>query len=150
MAALAQLSIAPTSQTVSNAGNSATYVLTITNPTASSQQFVPSVPGGSVNPSWGLQLPASVIVPANSMQTFNLTLVTPSFLTNGTYPFTESVSTIGGLNFSTSGTIIIGAPGTPGTPSTPAPPSLILAFLGLAGLGIYAACYRLKAGMNSP
>jgi hypothetical protein len=107
IAALAQLTIAPTTQSVTNAGNSATYVLTITNPTASSQQFAVLQPGGSVNPAWGVQNPVSVTVPAGGSQNFNLVLTTPLGLADGSYPFTETVTTAGSLTYSTTGTLVV-------------------------------------------
>jgi hypothetical protein len=106
MAALAQFTIAPTSQSIFNAGDAATYILTVTNPTASTQVFVPSV-GGSVNPAWGVQLPASVTVPAGGSQNFNLVLTSYLGQADGTYPFTVTVITAGTLAFTVAGTFII-------------------------------------------
>jgi hypothetical protein len=106
-AALAQLSILPTSQSVASPGDAAPFVVTVTNPTATSQTFVPSV-GGSVNASWGVQLPASVTVPAGGMQNFNLVLTTPFNLPDGSYPFMVIVDTGGGLSYSVPGTFIVG------------------------------------------
>ena len=61
MAALAQLSIAPTTQSVLNPGSSALYVVTLTNPTGSTQTFIPSATGNNFSlVPWGVQLPASV------------------------------------------------------------------------------------------
>jgi hypothetical protein len=60
MAALAQLSIMPTSQSVPNAGDAASYTVTVHNPTGTTQTFVPSTSG--IPGSWGVQLPASVTV----------------------------------------------------------------------------------------
>jgi hypothetical protein len=141
MAALAQLSIVPTSQSVSNAGNSATYVVTITNPTGTTQTFVPSTSG--ISSAWGVQLPASVTVAPGGSQNFNLVLTTPVNAATGSYPFMVIVNTAGALSYSTSATLVISAPGSP-PPGTPAPPSLILTFIGLAGLGIYVAGNRLR------
>jgi hypothetical protein len=113
--ALAQLSISPTSQNVSNAGNSATYVLTVTNPTGATPTFVPSVTG--IPLSWGVQLPASVIVGAGGNQNFNLVLTTPLGLASGSYPFTVIADTGGGLSFSTPGTLILNGSSTPTVPT---------------------------------
>ena len=137
-AALAQLAIMPGSQTISAAGNAATYVVMVTNPTGTSQTFVPSV-SGSVNPSWGVELPASVAVGSGGSQTFNVVLSTPLNLPNGHYLFTVTVNTITDLSYSISATLIVSA----ASPSaTPVPPSLLLALIGLAGLGIWAARSR--------
>lgn len=136
-AALAQLTILPTSQTISNAGNSATYGATVTNPTGTTQTFVPSTSG--ITAAWGVQLPASVVVAPGGTQNFNLVLTTPFNAAPGPYPFLLNVNSLGGLSYSAPATLIITAPGTPGPSATPAPPSLVLTFLGLAGLGIYAA-----------
>ncbi len=144
MAALAQLTISPMSQTVAIPSDAAEYMLMLTNPTGTSQTFVPLPPGGSVNSTWGVSLPSSITVPANSTQTFILQLTTPFNLTNGTYPFTLNVTTAGGLTFSTSASLIVGAPGTPGPPTAPAPPSLILICTGLVLAGLYAVRARLR------
>lgn len=106
MTALAQLSISPTSQSVATAGDAATYVVTVTNPTASTQTFVPSSTG--IPPSWGVQLPASVTVGSGGAQNFNLVLTTPVGEVSGSYPFTVIVTTAGGLNYTTPGTLVVG------------------------------------------
>ena len=109
MTALAQLSISPTSQSVAIAGNGATYVLTVTNPTASMQTFVPATTG--VPLSWGVQLPASVPVAPGGSQDFNVVLTTPVGQAPGSYPFTVIVRTEGGLSYSAPGTLDIGTAG---------------------------------------
>jgi hypothetical protein len=104
-AALAQLSIAPTTQTVTNPGNSATYVATLTNPTGSTQQFVPSTIG--IPASWGVQEPASLILAPGATTTFNLVLTTPLGLLDGSYPFMLNVITMGGLSYTASATLVL-------------------------------------------
>jgi hypothetical protein len=105
MAALAQLTIAPTSQTVSNAGNSATYTGTVTNPTGTTQTFVPSTSG--ITAAWGVQLPASIVVAPGGTQNFTLVLTTPINAASGPYPFMLIVNTVGGLSYSASATLTI-------------------------------------------
>jgi hypothetical protein len=140
VAALAQLSILPTSQTVSNAGNSATYVVTITNPTGTTQVFVPSTTG--ISAAWGVQLPASVTVGPGGMQNFDLVLTTPLNLPSGSYPFTVIANTAGNaLSYSVPATLIVAAASPP---VTPAPQSLILICAGLACAGLYAVRRRLR------
>ena len=56
------LSITPAAQAVSNAGNSASYSITITNPTGNTETFVPYVVG--IPASWGVTMPASFNVGA--------------------------------------------------------------------------------------
>ena len=104
-AALAQLSIAPTTQTVTNPGDAVTYVATLTNPTGSTQTFVPSTTG--IPASWGVQLPASVTLLAGATTTFNLVLTTPLFLTDGSYPFSLNVVTIGNLTYTASASMVL-------------------------------------------
>ena len=102
------LTISPVSQNVSNAGNSATYSVTVSNPTGSVQTFVPSTLG--VPSSWGITLPASVTVSPGGMQTFSLTVTTPLNATpNATYNFFVFVSTIGGITASVGGSLGINA-----------------------------------------
>jgi hypothetical protein len=107
-AALAQLTIAPTTQSITNAGNSALYVVTITNPTASTQTFVPSANGNGFSLfSWGVQYPASVTVPAGASQNFNFVLTTPLGLVDGAYPFTVILTTAANLTYSTTGSLVV-------------------------------------------
>jgi hypothetical protein len=147
MAALAQLSILPVSQSVANAGNSATYVLMLVNSTGASQTFVPSVVSG-VTSAWGVQLPASVTVAPGGTQTFNLVLTTPVNLAGGSYPFTMSVTTAASLTFTASATLVVGAGAGSPPPGTPAPPSIILICTGLIFAGLYAARHRLGLGIS--
>jgi hypothetical protein len=153
MAVLAQLTIAPTSQSITNGGgNAAMYVVTVTNPTGTTQTFVPSATGTNFSlVPWGVQLPYSVTLPAGGSQNFNLVLTEPFNQASGPYPFTVTVAAAGGPSYSASATLILVTPGSP--PATPAPPSLILAFLGLMGLGIYVARNRLRqafSGRSAP
>lgn len=106
MAALAQLTISPTVQSATNAGNSLSYVLTITNPTGTSQTFVPSI-SGSINPAWGVQMPASVTVGPGASTNFNLVITSYIGLADGSYPFTMTVATAGSLTYSTQGTFVL-------------------------------------------
>jgi uncharacterized membrane protein len=99
------LSISPALQYVQNAGNSAAYQITISNPTASSQTFVPSTLG--IPASWGVQLPASVTVTAGGSQTFNLVLTTPLNAPPATFSFFVTVATAGGINSSVGGTVVV-------------------------------------------
>lgn len=133
MAALAQLTIAPTSQAVTSAGSSAVYVVTVTNATVTTQTFIPSASGNNFSLfSWGVQLPASVTVAAGISQNFNLVLTTPFNQASGSYPFTVTATAAGGPSYSAFATLVLVLPGNP-PPGTPAPPSLILAFLGFGG-----------------
>jgi hypothetical protein len=108
-AALAQLTIAPTTQSVTNAGNAATYVITITNPTGTLQTFVPAiVPSISgVNAAWGVQLPASVMVGPGASVNFNLVLTSYIGLADGSYPFTLTVTTVSSLTYSATGAFVV-------------------------------------------
>jgi uncharacterized membrane protein len=92
------LNISPASQNVSNAGNSASYTVTVGNPTDTPQTFVPSTLG--IPASWGVQLPASVTVAPGSSQTYNLVLTTPLNAPAVTYNFFAVVSTAGGITAS--------------------------------------------------
>ena len=138
MAAVAQLSIAPPSQSVSARGNSATYVLTLTNSSGSSQTFVPSV-SGSVDGSWGVQLPASVTLASGASQNFNVVLTPPLNLANASFPFTVTATNGTGLTFTANGTFVLAVPAV-----TPAPSSLILLLTALAFAGLYAAPRKLR------
>jgi hypothetical protein len=97
---------------VSNAGNSAAYVVTVTNPTAVSQTFVPSTLG--IPASWGVQLPASVTVQPGGSQSFNLVLTTPlNAALNGRaelYNFYVTVTTAGGITASVGDALSVNSP----------------------------------------
>ncbi|HEX3748450.1 MAG TPA: hypothetical protein VHW09_31200 [Bryobacteraceae bacterium] len=99
------LDMTPVSQYVQNAGNSATYMVTVSNPTSVSQTFVPYTAG--IPSSWGVQQPASVTVPAGGSQSFNLVLTTATGTTPATYTFFAAVATAGGINSWVGGTIIV-------------------------------------------
>jgi hypothetical protein len=111
MVALAQVSISPPSQSIPAAGDSALYVVTVTNPTASTQTFVPSSTGIPAN--WGVESPASVTVAPGGSQNFNFVLITPLGLAPGSYPFTVILTTAGGLSYSGNGTLILTSSTTP-------------------------------------
>ena len=98
------LSISPASQSVANAGNSASYMVTVTNPTSTTQTFVPSV---AIPASWGVQLPASVTVSPGGSQNFNLVLTTPINLQYGAYTFVVTAQTAGGIFDSVPGTLTV-------------------------------------------
>src|ERR1035437_9908661 len=115
MAALAQVSISPTSQSVANAGDAATYVVTVTNPTASTQTFVPTWTG--IPSSWGVQYVFSVTVAPGGSQSFNFVLTTPLGQASGSHPFTVIVATASGLSYSTPGTLIINSASPPTVPT---------------------------------
>jgi hypothetical protein len=99
------LSVAPNGQAVQNAGNSATYTVTVSNPTAATQTFVPSTLG--IPASWGVQLPASVTVSPGGSQTFNLVLTTPLNAAPATDNFFAVVSTAGGITASAADALTI-------------------------------------------
>ena len=141
MAALAQLVITPpSSQTVTAAGNSVTYVITLTNSSGSSQTFVPSVTSGITN-AWSVQLPAGIPVANAASQNFNLVLTPPVNLPNASYPFTVTVDNGGGVTYSANGTLVLAVPGLP---VTPAPSSIVLSITGLAFVALFAARDRLR------
>jgi probable HAF family extracellular repeat protein len=86
------VTISPTTNSVSSGGSTATYMVTVSNPTAIAQTFVPSTLG--IPSSWGVSLPASITVAPGSNQTFNLTLTPPLNATpEATYNFFVFVST---------------------------------------------------------
>lgn len=111
LAAISQqiLNISPTSQSVSNAGNSATYIVTITNTTNTVQTYVPFFTG--ISPAWGVALPASVTVPPNSNKNYNFVLTTPFNAVPATYNFTVTVNTEGGIMGSAPASLTIENPG---------------------------------------
>lgn len=93
------LNISPASQNVTNAGNSASYSVTVSNPTSGPLTFVPYPLG--IPASWGVQLPASVTVQPGGSQSFNLVLTTPlNAVPNATYNFFVVVGTQGGITAS--------------------------------------------------
>jgi uncharacterized membrane protein len=116
MVALAQVSISPPSQSVANAGDTAPYVVTVTNPTGSTQTFVPSWTG--IPASWGVQYVFSVTVAAGGSQNFNFVLTTALGQAAGSYPFTVILTTAGNLSYSTQGTLIINSSIAPHTVPT--------------------------------
>ena len=99
------LSISPDGQIIQNAGNAATYSVTVSNPTATVQTFVPSTLG--IPASWGVQLPASVTVAAGSSQSFNLVLTSPLNAVPTTYKFFAVVQTAGGISASVGDSLTI-------------------------------------------
>ena len=106
---------------VSNAGDSAAYVVTVTNPTATPQTFVPFTLG--IPASWGVQLPASVTVGPGGSQGFNLVLTTPlNAALNGRAllcNFYVVVNTIGGITASVGDALeVVSPPGQGGNTST--------------------------------
>ena len=89
------LTISPSTQSVNNGGQTATYTATITNPLSTPQTFVPTV---IVPPGWTSSIPASVPVAANGSQSFTVT-VTPSANTSyGGYTFNLVAATASGAS----------------------------------------------------
>ena len=111
------LTISPTVQAVNNAGNSATYTVTVANPTSSQQTFVPYTVG--IPASWGVQLPASVTVAPGASQNFNLVLTTPLNVSVATYTFFTAVTTAGGITGSVGASLAVysGANSNGGNPT---------------------------------
>ena len=99
------LSINPETQNLNNSGLPATYAVTVTNPTNTSQTFTPSTLG--IPSTWTVNLPANVTVSANASQTFNA-VVTPALNTSpGTYHFFVTVGTAGGITASVGATLAL-------------------------------------------
>jgi uncharacterized membrane protein len=95
------LSINPESTYVNNAGSSASFAVTVSNPTSSTQTYVPSTLG--IPSTWGVQLPASVTVAAGATQNFNLVLTTAlntPWVQSPPYQFFVVVNTAGGITAS--------------------------------------------------
>ncbi len=99
------MSISPASQAVPYAGSSATYQITVGNPTATPQTFVPSTLG--IPASWGVQLPASITVAPGGSQTYNLVLTVPLNAAPVTYSFFTVVTTAGGITASVGGMLVV-------------------------------------------
>ena len=106
------IAMSPESQDVANAGDSATYVVTVANPTSSTVTYVPDVQG--LSPDWGVQLPASVTVAPDSTQNYNLVLTSPLYASIGDYGFIANVIGNNGASSFVQGDFVIDAP-------TPAP-----------------------------
>ena len=136
MVALAQVSISPPSQSVANAGDTAPYVVTVTNPTGSTQTFVPSWTG--IPASWGVQYVFSVTVAAGGSQNFNFVLTTALGQAAGSYPFTVILTTAGNLSYSTQGTLIINSSIAPHTVPTLSEWGMFLLAALLAGTAAFA------------
>jgi uncharacterized membrane protein len=112
------LSISPDGQNVSNAGDSAAFVVTVANPTTSPQTYVPSTIG--IPASWGVQLPASVTVPPGGVLSFNLVLTTAlnTKSSPAVYTFFVEVDTAGGITATVGSALgVLAAPITGGNPS---------------------------------
>jgi len=100
------VTISPTTNIVSSGGSTAAYMVTVSNPTATGQTFVPSTLG--IPSSWGVSAPASVTVASGSNQTFNLTLTPPLNATpEATYNFFVFLSTAGGITASVGASLTV-------------------------------------------
>ena len=100
------VTISPTTNSVSSGGSTATYMVTVSNPTATTQTFVLSTLG--IPSSWGVSAPAGVTVAGGSNQTFNL-MLTPSLnaTPNATYNFFVFLSTAGGITASVGASLYV-------------------------------------------
>jgi hypothetical protein len=98
------MTVSPASQAIQNAGGSATYAVTLSNPTATSQTFLLSVLG--LPASWVSQ-PAGVTVAAGGSQTYNLVINTPLNATPTTFSFFAVATTSGGITASVGASVSI-------------------------------------------
>jgi hypothetical protein len=103
------LTISPTTQSVNFGGQTATYTATITNPLPTPQTFIPTV---IVPPGWTSATPASVAVPANGSQSFNVTITPPINGQYGGYTFNVIAATTGGTTDSVPAILGVGNNGT--------------------------------------
>jgi trimeric autotransporter adhesin len=104
-------------QEVSQGGDSANYVLTITAEDGFGGMVALGVTGDMA---MGVTMPASVTIPPGGSQNFNVTL-TSALSPSGTFPFTITGSTVGGLQHSVVISLIVDKPAlTPTVTVTPA------------------------------
>jgi sugar lactone lactonase YvrE len=105
-------------------GDSATYVLTITAEDGFGGTVALGVSGDS---NLGVTMPASVTIPPGGSQNFNVT-ITSQLSPSGTFPFTITGSTSGGLQHSVVISLIVDKPAlTPTVTVTPASPIITTA-----------------------
>jgi N-acetylneuraminic acid mutarotase len=111
----------PTEQ-VSQAGNSATYIVTITAVNGFSGQIALSVSGNSA---LGVSLPASVTIPVGGSQAFNVVITSALSLGVGTFSETITGASASGPEHSLVLTLQVASPGlTPTVTVVPSPASI--------------------------
>jgi uncharacterized membrane protein len=101
------MSISPETQAVANAGNTANYTITISNPTNASQTFNLSLLG--VPSAWG-SMPASLTVGAGGSGQVTLALTPGLNTTPQNYLFTVAANTASGISANVTANIGIGSP----------------------------------------
>ncbi len=112
-------------QEVTQPGNSATWVITITSLNGFSGTIVPST---NASPEMGIQLPASITIPPGRSQNFNFVITSSLSMGTGTFPVTITGTTASGLENSLVVELEVANPPTPpGVSVTPSPTSITTA-----------------------